>query len=159
GARNLISGNGSDGVLIGGYGKDNGERGNFIGPGAAGTAGLGKGGYGGGVERTGGGVVGKKPVFDNPFGGAVGGFNSSDNTMRQNSIFGNGVTHAGPGITLVNGANNWVTAPSLSSATLNGTTLNVKGVIGGAANVSYVLDFYANPSGDPEGKVYLGSLT
>src|SRR5262249_42960881 len=129
------------------------------GTGADGTAALGNGGYGVEIQSTGGAVVGGNLVYDNPSGGVLVGFNSSGNTMRQNSIFGNGLTHAGPGLTLVNGANNWVAAPSLSSATLNGTTLNVTGAIVGLANVSYVLDFYANPSGDPEGKVYLGSLT
>ncbi len=84
------------------------------------------------------------------------------NSVRQNSIFanGSGSTKTGPGIVLKNGSNNGVAAPSLSSAIPSGLSLNVKGTFTAAtAHISYTLDFYGNPSGDAEGKVYLGSLT
>ena len=45
----------------------------------------------------------------------------------------------------------------LSTATYNGTTLTVTGTFTAPiANFTYVLEFFANPSGDAEGKVYLG---
>src|SRR5262249_30625509 len=158
GARNLISANGSDGALIKG---DNGNQvlGNYIGTGADGIVRLGNSGYGVKIYSRGGGAVRGNLISNNSSGGVLVGIISNGITIRQNSIYANGPTNAGPGITLDNGANNRVVAPSLRSATVNGTTLNVKGAVGVLANVSYVLEFYANPTGDPEGKVFLGSLT
>jgi carbon storage regulator len=61
---------------------------------------------------------------------------------------------------LSSGANNNVTAPTLTTATLSGSTLTVQGTFTApTANVPYVLEFFANPTGDAEGKVYLGSKT
>ena len=63
----------------------------------------------------------------------------SGNTIRRNSIFANGTTHAGPGIVLRPGSNNDVGAPSLQRALLSGTTLFVKGsFFARVANVPYV---------------------
>jgi hypothetical protein len=84
----------------------------------------------------------------------------SGNTIRLNSIFANGSTNTGPGITLSSGANNNLAAPTLHAATFKGGTLTVHGSFAApTANVGYVLDFFANPTGDAEGKIYLGSLT
>jgi hypothetical protein len=162
GAGNLVSGNSGDGVRI--ASSSNLVLGNTIGTNAAGTGSLGNGGNG--IELAG---------NDNTVGGSASGArnlisgNSNDgvlisagqgNTVRQNSIFANGPAKTGPGITLQSGANNDVGPPFISSAILSGTTLTVKGIIVVfSGNVSYLLDFYANPSGDPEGKIYLGSLT
>jgi hypothetical protein len=64
------------------------------------------------------------------------------------------------GISLASGANNNIAAPTVLTATLSGSTLKVTGTFNAAtANVSYVLEFFANASGDAEGKIYLGSLT
>jgi parallel beta-helix repeat protein len=79
----------------------------------------------------------------------------SGDTISQNSIFGN----TGLGISLSSGANNNIVAPTLSTATLSGTTLTVKGSFTApTASVAYVLEFFANLSGDAEGRIYLGSL-
>jgi hypothetical protein len=41
-----------------------------------------------------------------------------------------------------------------------GTTLTVNGTFNApTANVTYVLEFYANPTGDAEGKLFLGFLS
>jgi parallel beta-helix repeat protein len=80
----------------------------------------------------------------------------SGNTIRRNSISSN----AGPGISLASGANNNIVAPTLSTAKLSGSTLTVQGSFTATtANVNYVLEFFANPTGNAEGKIYLGSLT
>ena len=77
-------------------------------------------------------------------------------TISRNSIFGN----TGLGISLASGANNNIAAPTLSSATISSGTLTVKGTFTApTANVAYVLEFFANLSSDPQGRVYLGSLT
>jgi hypothetical protein len=61
---------------------------------------------------------------------------------------------------LINCANNNIVAPTLSSATLNGMTLNVTGTFNAAtANVPYILEFFANPTGDAEGRIFLGMIT
>jgi hypothetical protein len=74
------------------------------------------------------------------------------NTVRLNSIFGNN----GSGITLASGTNNNLAAPTLTSAPVEDGTLFVKGsFMPPKANGSYILDFYANASGDAEGRVYL----
>ena len=84
----------------------------------------------------------------------------SGDTISRNSIYANGPSNTGPGITISTGANNGIVAPSLTSATLSGSTLTVKGSFTApTANVSYVLEFFANPIGDAEGRIYLGSLT
>jgi hypothetical protein len=78
------------------------------------------------------------------------------NTITSNSIFAN----AALGISLSNGGNSNLAAPSLLTAVLTGSTLTVTGSFTApTANVSYLLQFFAAPSGDAEGKVYLGSLT
>ena len=78
------------------------------------------------------------------------------NTLTSNSIFAN----AALGIALSNGGNNDLAAPNLLTAVVTGSTLTVTGsVTAPTANVSYVLEFFANPSGDAEGKIYLRSLT
>jgi hypothetical protein len=84
----------------------------------------------------------------------------SGDTIRGNSIFANGPSNTGPGITLSGGANNGIVAPSLTSATLSGSTLTVKGTFTApTASVAYVLEFFANPAGDGEGKILLGAVT
>jgi hypothetical protein len=43
---------------------------------------------------------------------------------------------------------------------LRNARLDIKGGFAATTtNISYVLEFFANPSGDAEGKIYLGSLT
>ncbi len=168
GAGNLISGNSNDGLLIdsivsGFQVSGTSVLGNSIGLGVTGAA-LGNSGYGvsiaGNNNSIGGTYSGAgNNIADNKSGGVLVSAGSG-NSVSQNAIFANGSTNTGPGITLNNGGNSNLAAPSLGSATLSGSTLTVKGMFTApTANVSYVLDFYANPTGDAEGKAYLGSLT
>jgi hypothetical protein len=163
GARNIISGNSTDGVLIDSDATGVAVQGNSIGTDVSGAA-LGNGHYGvntSGSNNTIGGSVASagNSIAYNSSGGVLVS-TGSGNTIRLDSIFANGSTHAGPGITLSSGANNNLAAPALSSATISGSTLTVQGSFTApAANVSYVLDFFANLAGDAEGKIYLGSLT
>ncbi len=160
GYRNVISGSGNDGVLIDGTGANNLLQGNYVGTDYAGKNPVAN--SGNGVEIAG---------SDNTVGGTVSGAGNvvsgnskngvlvsagSGNSVSRNSIFAN----AGLGISLASGANNNIAAPGLSSATISGSTLTVQGSFTAAtANVNYVLEFFANPTGDGEGKIYLGSLT
>ncbi len=157
GAGNVISGNVMDGILLGTNTDEDTVQGNFI---------LGNGVNGIGVQGIsniiGGSVsgAGNSIAFNNQ-GGVLVSLHSR-NTIRHNALFANGSTNTGPGITLIVGANHNLASPSLNSATfsISTQTLTVTGSFTApTANVSYVLDFYANPSGDAEGKVYLGSST
>lgn len=53
--------------------------------------------------------------------------------------------------------------PELTDATLNATTVRVRGALSAAANANYRMDFYASPAPDPsgfgEGAQFLGSIT
>jgi parallel beta-helix repeat protein len=98
-------------------------------------------------------------IADNSSGGILVSAGSG-NSLRQNAVFSNGPSRTGPGITLSAGANNNLVAPSLSAATLNGSTLTVQGTFTASIlNVSYVLEFFANVPGDAEGAIYLGAKT
>ncbi len=165
GAANVISGNSGDGVQIATGVSGVVVLGNYIGTDVSGGAALGNSGNGvqisGASNNTiGGGVASAgNLIADNSQGGVLVNAGTGD-TIRLNSIFANGSTGTGPGITLSNNGNNNLAAPSLLTATLVGNTLTVTGTFTTATtNVSYALDFYANSSTDPEGKVYLGSLT
>jgi hypothetical protein len=97
------------------------------------------------------------------------------NTIRGNSIFANGNTSfansspgallsvlpvkGGPGIWEVAAANANQPAPVLTNATyeIPTQTLTVYGNLQVTAGITYSIDFFASPAGDPEGKIYLGS--
>jgi hypothetical protein len=160
GARNIISGNPDGGVVITQSG--NLVQGNFIGTNAAGTAALGNNAVGIDVLAS-----------DNTIGGSVAAAGNTiahnadegvlvrqgnSNTIRHNWIFANGPNGQGPGIVLFGNANDSQAAPLLTHAHFNRTKLKVKGFFTAPkANVSYVLEFFANPSGDAEGKIFLVS--
>jgi parallel beta-helix repeat protein len=163
GARNVISGNGNDGVLIDSTASGTQVQGNYLGTDLSGKAAAANGAYGVSIASShntvGGNVaVAANTIAFNGQGGVLVSAGKGD-TIRRNSLFANGGTQTGPGITLASGSNNNVVAPLLSTATYNGTTLMVTGTFTAPiANFTYVLEFFANPSGDAEGKVYLGSL-
>jgi hypothetical protein len=159
--RNYIAGNKAAGVKLDSGASGNVVEGNFIGTDYTGKAALGNsvGVSIAGSNNTVGGVAsgaGNK-IADNTTSGILVSAGSG-NSIRQNAVYANGASKTGPGITLSAGANNNLVAPSLSSAILNGSTLTVTGTFTApTANVSYVLEFFANPSGDPEGAIYLGA--
>jgi photosystem II stability/assembly factor-like uncharacterized protein len=81
----------------------------------------------------------------------------SGDLIRQNVIFG----HAGLGIELLNNGNGGQTAPVLTAAISNGTSITIQGTLAGRPSTSFILDFFANttanPSGFGEGERLLGS--
>jgi titin len=164
GARNVISGNSGDGILLDSSASGETVQGNFVGLNAAGNATLANDSNGievhGNSNTLGGSVAaaGNTIAFNKKGGVLVS--EGSQNTIRQNAIFANGSAGKGPGITLSKGANNNLAAPKILSTTLSGTTLTVKGTFTATiAKATYVLEFFANNSGDAEGRSYLGSLT
>jgi parallel beta-helix repeat protein len=158
GAGNLISGNSQDGIFI--IGSANLVQGNKIGTNAAGTAALANGTNGidiQGSNNTIGGTAagaGNTIAFNTANGVRV--ESGSGNAIRHNSIFANG----GLGIRLDPGANNNQPAPVLTSARYSPFmhVLRVKGTMTGVPGTRVTLEFFANLAGDPEGKVFLGSL-
>ncbi len=160
GYANAISGNSNDGVLIGSGVTGNLLQGNYVGSNYNGTGAVANNAYGvrinGSNNTIGGSVSGAGNTIADNNGDGVLVSVGTGNTIRRNSVFAN----IGQGIDLSSGGNNTLGGPTLSSASLNGTTLTVTGSFNApTAHVSYVLEFFANPSGDAEGKIYLGSLT
>jgi titin len=164
GAGNVIAGNTTAGVRIDSGASGVSIQGNNIGTDHTGKNPLPNSGWGVSVYGNNNTIGGSVAAAANSIGynktGGVLVSTGNGNTIRRNVIFANGSTNKGPGITLSSGANNTLAAPVLSSATLSGNTLTVQGTFTATtANISYMLEFFANPSGDPEGKVYLGALT
>ncbi len=157
---NVVSGNSRDGIVIASGVSGTLVQGNYIGTDYTGTSAVGNGGNGVTILSN-----------NNTLGGSVAAagniiaYNGGDgvlvsvgvgNTITSNSIFAN----SGGGISLSNGGNNNVAAPGLLTAVLSGSTLTVTGSFAApTANVSYMLQFFANLSGDAEGQICLGSLT
>ncbi|HZP80367.1 MAG TPA: hypothetical protein VFB21_01895, partial [Chthonomonadaceae bacterium] len=182
-ARNLISGNSFDGISItGAETHHNVVQGNFIGTNAAGSAAL---------PNAGRGLSMQAGAHDNTVGGTKAGARNlisgntqsgvilSDsatvgNTVRGNSIFGNGrlgINLAGgsensAGVTAnhtgsASGPNNLQNYPILSDITGPGGI--VIGTLESLPNAAFALDFYLNdqpdPSGYGEGRRYLMTQT
>jgi hypothetical protein len=164
GARNLISGNAGDGVVVFG-GTGNVIEGNYVGTNAAGTAALGNGLNG--VDIVGPGAS------NNAVGGTAAGagnivaFNGNDgvlvdggtgNAIRRNAIFEH---TTGLGIELLNDGNNSQGPPAVLWATSDGTSTTIQGTLSGTPFTSYTVEFFAdtaaNPSGFGEGERLLGS--
>jgi parallel beta-helix repeat protein len=137
---------------------------NFIGVNLTASAALANGGYGvniaGSNNSIGTGMsAASNTIADNSLGGVFVSAGSG-NTIRHNAIYANAGGQSGKGIVLTPGSNNNVTAPMLNKAVLVGSTLTVTGTFTALqANVPYVLEFFANPTGDAEGKVFLGEMT
>jgi parallel beta-helix repeat protein len=163
-SRNLVSGNSGDGVTIDSGVSGAVVQGNYIGVNSGNNAALGNSGYGVNVAGThtliGGSTAAAANIIANNATGGVNLSAGSGNTVRRNAIYANGATQVGPGIILASGANNNLSAPTISTATLAGSVLTVTGTFSApTANVPYVLEFFVSPAGDPEGKIYVGSKT
>jgi hypothetical protein len=175
---NLVSGNGSYGVVLGDAGTEaNWIEDNRIGTditgsnalgnafanvalwnGAAGNS-IGAPGHGNRIAYAGGsGVV----LYDD---GTI------HNSVRGNSVFGNGwlgIDLGGDGVTLNHsgtappGPNGWQNFPVLTNAVGRGGNTSIGGTLNGVAGRAYALDFYASPSADPsgygQGRTYVGSV-
>ena len=164
-ARNIISDNQLNGVEI--NSDNNVVAGNLIGTARDGTSPLG---------NSSSGVQIGSSALSNVVGGASSGpantiaFNGSDgvflysgisNSILSNSIFSNN----GSGIYLGagandpqdpdTGANNWQNKPNLTSAT-NSSGTTIKGRLNSTPNATFTIEFFSNPAGTDEGKIFLG---
>ena len=166
--RNVISGNGGDGIKLGEFSTQNAGNsvlGNFIGTDATGAADLGNTGDGIGVDSAGnsiGGATGNVIAFNGGAGVRIGLSGNATpfigNAISMNSIYSNG----GPGIQFgeVFGA----AFPQLTSAARVAGGTKIEGTINlGSPTVAYTIEFFSNlaadPSGAGEGRTFLGSAT
>jgi CSLREA domain-containing protein len=178
-ARNIISGNDSNGVLL--YGSEHKVLGKYIGTKKNGTGDLGNSTNGVAIATSGHTVGGNSGA-----GANIIAFNGLDgvvvfvcgtctvlptgNSILQNSIFSNGhmgidLSEAFPGGVTPNdpgdtdtGPNQLQNYPELTSVTTSGGTTTIKGKLNSTANKTFTLRFFSNPQGDPpEGKKYVGT--
>ena len=75
------------------------------------------------------------------------------NALTSNSIYANTVA----GIHLANNANYNQVAPVLKKPAVAGVNTTITGTLKAAANLSYYIEIFENPSGD-QGKTLLGSI-
>ena len=177
-ARNLISGNNSDGIEITSAGPGGGNHifGNWIGLSSAGTA-LGNAGNGilltGAVRGNliGGAGAGEANVIaNNSVDGVQIAVGSTNNAIRLNILYNNsdlGIDLGTTGVTANDagdadaGANRQQNFPVITAATNNLTDVIVGGSLNSATNATFQVDVFANtivePSGAGEGQIYLGS--
>ncbi len=173
-SRNVVSGNGFDGISIVGTGNLNRVVGNLVGTTASGTGPLGNG--------LNGLVIGTTQTFvgdGTSLGTNTIAFNGQDGIRVQggtatrigrSSIFSNG----GIGIDLVGGVedamgrtandtgdtdtgpNSLQNFPVITSAkTVSGKT-TIEGTLNTTPNEFFDIEFYSNPTGGDEGKIYIG---
>ena len=185
GTGNLISGNGGDGVdIIYQAAQYNLVEGNLIGTDASGTGNLGnqEGGvsifYGASDNTVGGLAVGAGNVIANNSRIGVNiGVNSTDNcpgnAILSNLIYDNaplGIDLGFNGVTLntpgghTGGPNNLQNFPVLTQVySFAGISTAVAGTLNSAANTTFTLQFFANPTADPsgygQGQTLLGTTT
>jgi hypothetical protein len=173
-ARNVISGNGANGVRSDYH--PNTVQGNFIGTQADGVSPLGNGSNGVLIN-----------LFDsNAIGGSASGagntiaFNGGAgvvvlgplNPVSSNSLFANaglGIDLAGDGVTPNDpcdgdpGANNLQNTPVITSASSAGGTTTIEGTLNSTPNMTFTIEFFSNaacdPSGFGEGETLIGSAT
>ena len=162
-SRNIIAGNLGNGVaLTDAATLGNLIQGNFIGTNLGGTGAIANGSYGVVISDAtntaiGGPATGAgNTIAYNGLSGVVV-FSGTGNSIRQNSLFGNGrigidlggdgpsLNHFAPSTT---GPNLNQNPPALLSATTAGSTTTVGGLLLGTSGVTYNLDFYTNAAGD-----------
>lgn len=181
-ARNVISGNGSEGVAIQNtLARNNQVLNNYIGTDVTGRLPIGNSSHG--ILFTSGSPSGNVIGSPNP-GGNIVAFNGQDgiyvgvgtnNSIRANNIFSNGgltVGHLGIDLgssgVLVNdspdaatGANLQQNHPVLSNAVANAASTFVQGTLASRASTTYQIDFFSSLVGDPsgfgEGQKWLGT--
>lgn len=187
--RNVISGNGNNGVRIFALNTTgNVVQGNFIGTTSDGTGGLGNAVAGIGIDTSaagntvGGTAAGAGNVIsgNTQDGVEISGAATTGNGVLGNSISGNGnatAPHNELGIDLVGtnavdandlgdpdtGPNNLQNFPIVTSAASNASTTTVGGTLNSEASKTYRLEFFSNsacdPSGNGEGQAFLGSTS
>jgi uncharacterized repeat protein (TIGR01451 family) len=165
GARNVISGNGSQGgAAISGRSTGLVIEGNYIGTDITGTLPIGNGGDGidAGNDGT---VIGGPSPQDGNIIANNGGVNNGDGvnvTSKDTPVLSNSIdNNHNLGIAL-NGGNNGQPAPVLTSAVSMNTDSTIAGTLTSAGGV-YTLQFFStpglDPSGNAEGKTLLGTET
>jgi hypothetical protein len=166
--RNLISGNGGDGVAA--DSSENTVQKNLIGTDRNGTADLGNSGSGVEVSGAGNLVTENRIAFNGKdgFSDGVTVFSGTGNRILRNSIFSN----AGLGIDLVvnsftfgptandpkdpdTGPNNLQNKPVLDSAITSGGSTSIAGRLNSTPQKTFTIQYFSNPSGN-EGKKFLG---
>ena len=179
GARNVISGNDSNGIqLLDGSGS-NLVQGNFIGTDITGTQLLGNSVDGvqvvASTNNTIGGTVttaGAPPaniIAGNSFDGVSVGSGVTGQTINGNSIFGNGVLGINlglDGVTLNDdgdadtGPNNLQNFPKITTVTAAGGNVTISGNLNSTPSTAFRLEFFANTMADAsafgEGQTFLG---
>jgi CSLREA domain-containing protein len=174
--RNVISGNGRNGVYIeGADATGNKIMGNYVGTDKNGTAPLGN--FSPGIlingpsnNTIGGTLAGAGNVISangstSYEGVAIYGDGATGNRILSNSIFANGAigidlnadgpTVNDPGDTDT-GANGSQNKPVITSANTGGGTTIVRGRLNSAANKTFRVQFFSYPSRTDEGKVFIG---
>jgi subtilisin-like proprotein convertase family protein len=175
-ARNIISGNGGEGVLIEGDATsgNNLVQGNFIGLNVS-SAALGNQGTGVIIDAflttIGGTAPGTANQIGNNTGDGVSVIDGSQNTIQGNSIFNNGALgiDLSPDNVTANdtndpdtGANNRQNFPILNLPTNSGGNTNISGTLNSAPSTQYRLEFFSSPVCDPsgfgEGQTFLDTI-
>ena len=186
GARNVLSGNGDDGIQLSVAATNNVVLGNFIGTAVKGTPGLGNGQHGvvifGSNNTIGGSNAGARNVISGNgdagiaiivFTGSVNRNLVSGNSISSNARLGidlggaGGSNPSGDGVTPNDagdgdtGANHLQNFPVLTSAVTGGNSIMIGGDLNSTAATEFRLELFANaacdPSGNGEGETFLGS--
>ncbi|HET9785538.1 MAG TPA: Calx-beta domain-containing protein, partial [Pyrinomonadaceae bacterium] len=177
GARNVISGNRSHGILLSGFSSNNQIHGNLIGTDISGINPLGNSGNGVQIEniaarnRIGGLFAGQGNTiaFNGQAGVLVtGGPGANLNSIRRNSIFSNaglGIDLGGDGVTQNDsgdgdiGPNDIQNFPVITLVS-GDSQPTITGILNSTPNTLFSLDFYSSsscdPSGNGEGTTLLG---
>ena len=137
--RNVISGNGADGVFV--QADNSFIQGNLIGLKKDGTSALGNSRDGVRVDSGQGNRISKNAIS---FNGSLG-----------IDLDGNGITanDAGDADSGPNGLQN---KPVIGRATTGGTGTAIKGSLNSTPNKTFTVEFYSNPAGESEGLTFLG---
>jgi titin len=162
GARNVISGNGGDGVGLFNTGSTaNTVEGNYIGTDNTGSGPLPNGGPGvdvitGATDNIIGGTVAGagNVIANNSTGVAVDGSATLGNSILGNSIFASTTL---VGITLTSGGNNSEPAPTITTVFTSSGNTTIAGAVGAG---THRIEVFQNPNcSDPEGKTLVGATT
>ncbi|MBD2461131.1 DUF4347 domain-containing protein [Oscillatoria sp. FACHB-1407] len=183
-ARNIISGNGENGIEIldsdpfdGLSTTGNTILNNFIGTDVTGTASLGNGTNGiligdGATNNTIGGTVGNLISGNTQDGIAITGDFANGNTISNNSILNNGqlgIDLNNDGVTANDpddsdfGSNDLLNFPVLGTAEVSGSNTTLTGSFNSAPNTTFTIEVFSNTASDPsgrgEGETFVTSFT
>lgn len=169
GARNVISGNAGNGILIEFGGINHQVIGNFIGTDVSGSASRFNGVHGIYVDGVGTVISNNTIAFNSSDGVYV--FSGTSNSIRGNAIFSNtglGIDLDPNGVTANDagdadaGPNNLQNFPVLTNAIVTINNVAVQGTLNSRSNTTFQLDFYVNAAcdaaGNGEGQTWLTTM-